>query len=70
MISFMVKSRDCAVFTQSVMVVSSRTQATVGQASIIAPECLHALRPVEHEWIKMTILENLKRIKNVNTQPP
>lgn len=70
MISFMEKSRDCAVFSQSVMVVSSRTQATVGQASIIGPECLHALRPAEHEWIKMTILENLKRIENVNTQPP
>lgn len=56
--SFTVKSRDCAVFTQSMMEVRSRTQATAGQASITAPEYLHALRPVEGS--KMIILVDSK----------
>lgn len=43
MMSIMVKSRDWAVFSQSAMLVMSRTQATVGQASMVAPEVVHAL---------------------------
>lgn len=43
MMSIMVKSRDWTDFSQSAMLVISRTQATVGQASIVAPEVVHAL---------------------------
>ncbi len=43
MMSIMVKSRDWTVFSQSAMLVISRTQATVGQASIIGPKYVHAV---------------------------
>lgn len=43
MMSVIVKSRDWTVFSLSAMLVISRTQATVGQASIFGPMYFHAL---------------------------
>lgn len=42
MMSVMVKSREWTNFSTSAMLVTSRTQATTGQASIAEPEYFHA----------------------------
>lgn len=42
MMSIMVKSREWTDFSTSAMLVMSRTQATIGQASIADPKYFHA----------------------------
>lgn len=66
MMSIMLKSRDWTVSSQSARVIVSRTQATVGQASIMNPQSFHAPSCVDRPKKKDVTLTTREVIKKTS----